>query len=58
MATLSHFYVSLFSNALRDFYEQNTHADFTVILAQPVDLDSTSYWKMGLCEIRFPPRRP
>ena len=51
MATHSHIYVTLFSNASRDIYEQNTHADFTVKLAQPVDLGSTSNWEVGLCEI-------
>jgi len=51
MATQNRFYVTLFSNALRDTYEQNTHADFTVKLAQPVDLSSTSSWVVGLYEI-------
>ena len=51
MATLSQFYVTLFSNASRDIYEQNTQADFTVKLAQPVDMCSTSNWEVGLCEI-------
>jgi len=51
MATQSHFYVTLFSNASRDIYEQNTHADFTVKLAQSVDLGSTSNWEVGLCDI-------
>ena len=51
MATTSHFFVTLFSNALHDIYEKNTHADFTVKLAQPVDLDSNSIWKVGLCDI-------
>jgi len=51
MATQSHFYVTLSSNASRDLYEQNTHADFTVKLAQPLDLVSTSNWEVGLCEI-------
>jgi len=32
-------------------YEMNTHPDFTVKLAQDVDLVSTSNWEMGLCEI-------
>jgi len=45
MATHSHFYVNLFSNASRDFFEQNTHADLTVKLAQPVELVSTSIGK-------------
>jgi len=51
MATTSHFYVTLFSNASRDIYEQNTHADFTVKFAQPVDLGATSNWEVGLFEI-------
>jgi len=51
MATQSHFYVTMFSNASRDIYEQNTHADFSVKLAQPVDLGSTFIWEVELCEI-------
>jgi len=38
----SKIYVTLFSNDSRDIYEQNTHADFTVKLAQTVDLGSIS----------------
>jgi len=45
------FYVTLLSNALWDIYDQNTHADFTVKLAQPIDLGSTSKWEVGVCEI-------
>jgi len=45
------FYVTLLSNASWDIYDQNTHADFTVNLAQPIDLGSTSNWKVGFCEI-------
>ena len=45
------FYVTLLSNASRDIYEQNTHADFTVKLEQPIDLGSTSNWEVGVCEI-------
>jgi len=51
MATTSHFYVTLFSNASRNIFERNTHADFTVKLAQAVDLRSTSSWEVGLLEI-------
>jgi len=51
MATTRHFYVTLFSKASRDIYEQNTHADFMVNLTQPLDLVSTSNWEVGLCEI-------
>jgi len=42
MATTTHFYVTLFSNASREIYEQNTHADFTVKVAQHIELGSTS----------------
>jgi len=45
------FYVTLLSNASRDIYEQNTHADFTVKLAHPLDLGSASNWDVGVCEI-------
>jgi len=51
IATQSHYFLTLFSNASRDIYEQNTHAVFSVKLAQPVDLVSTSNWEVGLCEI-------
>ena len=51
MARKRHFYVTLFSNASRDNFEQNTHADFTVKLAQPVDFGSKSNWELWLCEI-------
>jgi len=47
----SKFYVTLLSNASRDIYDQNTHADFTVKLAQTIDLGSTSNWQEGVCEI-------
>ena len=51
MATQSYFYVTLFSNASRDIFGKNTLTDFTAKVAQPVDLDSTSNWEVGLCEI-------
>ena len=47
----SNFYVTLLSTASRDFYDLNTHADFTVKLVQPIDLGSTSKWEVGVCEI-------
>ena len=34
------FYITLLSNASRYIYDLNTHADFTVKLAQPIDLES------------------
>ena len=50
MATQSHF-VTLFSNASRDIYEQYTYADFMVKIVQTVDLGSTANWEVGLFEI-------
>ena len=47
----NNFYVTLLSNALREIYDQNTHADFTVKLAQPIDLGTTSKWEVGVSEI-------
>jgi len=37
----NNFYIALLSNALRDIYDQNTHSDFTVKMAQPIDLGTT-----------------
>jgi len=51
VATSRFFYVTLFSDALRDIYEQNTHSDITVKLTKPLDLGSTSNWEVGVCEI-------
>ena len=47
----NNFYVTLLSTASRDIYDLNTHADFTVKLAQHIDLGSTSKWEVGVCEI-------
>jgi len=46
--TQSHFYVTLFSNDSQEVYDQNTNADFTVKLEQPIDLGSTSNWEVGI----------
>ena len=46
----NHFYVTLFSNASRDIYEQNTYADFIVNLAQFIHLGFTSNFEVGFCE--------
>jgi len=45
------FYITPLSNASRDIYDQNTHADFTVKLAQNIDLGTTSRWEVEVCEI-------
>jgi len=47
----NYFYVTLLSTASREIYDLNTHADFMVKLAQPIDLGSTSKWEVGVCEI-------
>jgi hypothetical protein len=52
MANISnHFYVTLFSNASRKIYKDNTLAAFTVKLAQPIDLVSNEDWDVGLCKL-------
>ena len=53
-----HFYVTLFSDASQKIYPDNTQAAFTIHLAQPIQLDSSSDWEVGLCEITYkPPKR-
>ena len=44
------FYVTLFSNASREIYE-NTHADFTVKLSRPIDPGTSPNWEVGVCEV-------
>jgi len=33
-----HFYLTMFSNASQDLHQENTFSDFTVELAQPIEL--------------------
>jgi len=47
----NNFYVTLLSNASREIYNLNTHADFTVKQAQPIDLGTTSKCEEGVFEI-------
>ena len=52
------FYITLYSNASQKLYPDNTQADFTCHLAQPVDLGTSSDWELGVCEVTyFPPKR-
>jgi len=46
----NNFCVILLSNASREIYDLNTHADLTVKLVQRIDLGSTSMWEVGVCE--------
>jgi len=50
--TQNHIYVTLLSNASREIYEQNTHANFTVKLAQLIDLGLTSNSELGYAKNR------
>ena len=53
-----HFYITLFSNASQHFYPDNKIAAFTIQLAQPVILDPSEIWEVGLCEISSPSTMP
>jgi hypothetical protein len=44
------FYVTLYSNALKDIYPSNTLAAFTVQLAQAVELHPFERWEVDVCE--------
>ena len=48
-----HFYVTLFSNASQDVYPDNKIAAFTTQLAQPIRLDPSEIWEVGLCELSY-----
>jgi hypothetical protein len=50
----NHFYVTLFSNASQETYLDNRLTDFTVQLAQRIDLGSTDRWEVDLCDFRCP----
>jgi len=48
-----HFYVTLYSNASQDIYPDNKIAAFTTQLAQPIRLDPSEIWEVGLCELSY-----
>jgi hypothetical protein len=48
------FYVTLYSNASRDLFAENTLSSFTNQLAQPIDLGSVDEWEVGICEFSYP----
>jgi len=43
----NHFYITLFSNASQKPHPNNTLAEFTIQLAQRIDLGSTDNWEVG-----------
>ena len=47
------FYVTLFSNASKEVYPDNTLTAFRIHLAQPIDLGSSSDWEVGLAELSY-----
>ena len=47
------FYVTLFSNASKEMFPDNTLTAFTIHLAQPIDLGSSDAWELGLSEIYY-----
>lgn len=49
-----HFYVSLSSDACKEYYPSNHARDFTIKLPGTLNLD-TPGWLCGLCEIEFTP---
>ena len=49
---MSHFYVTLPSNASMDFYPNNTVAKYTTKLANRIELDGE--WEVGLVELMYP----
>jgi len=49
-----HFYITLYSNASQEIYRDNKIAAFTIQLAQPVKLEPSEIWEMGLCELSYP----
>ena len=54
----NHFYVTLYSIASQEIYPDNKQAAFTIHLAQPIDLGSSSDWEVGLREVTYkPPKR-
>lgn len=48
------FYVSLSSNACKEFYPSNNAGDFMIKLPSTLNFD-TPGWVCGLCEIQFTP---
>jgi len=51
MTSSNSFYVTLFSNASQEIYENNTHAEFTVKLSRHFDLGTSPNWEVGVCEV-------
>jgi len=53
-----HFYNTLFSNSSQKVHPANTLAEFTIQLAQSIDLGSRDNWEVGSREFSCPPSYP
>ena len=51
----NHFYITLFSNASQKLHPDNTLAEYTIQLAQRIDLGSRDNWEVGLRKFSCPP---
>jgi len=47
------YYVTLFSNASKEVFPDNTLTAFTIHLAQPIELGASSDWEVGLTELSY-----
>ena len=47
------FHVTLFSNASKEMFPDNSLTAFTTQLAQPINQDSALDWKVGLAEVSY-----
>jgi len=50
-----HFYITLFRNASQNIHSKNRLDEYTIQLAQRIDLGLTDNWEVGLCEFSCPP---
>jgi hypothetical protein len=48
-----YFYITLFSNAYQDIYSDNKISGFTTQFAQPIKLDPSEIWEVGLYELSY-----
>jgi len=46
-----HFYITMFSNDSQHIYPDNKIAAFTIQLTQPIILDPSENWEVGLCKL-------
>jgi len=53
-----HFYITLFSNTSQHIYPDNKIAAFAIQLAQPIILEPSEIWEVGLCELTKPSTLP